>query len=290
MTYSASVLRVMIASPSDVASERQKIRDIIHEWNAIHSTDRQTVLLPVGWETHSSPSMEDRAQSVISKQVLADCDLLVAVFWTRLGSPTGKAASGTVEEIEEHLSAGKPAMLYFSNVPVQMGSVDDGQYQALLKFKKECFERGLVEGYETLSEFQEKFRRQLAQTVIREFIDVVGEKEDSLLEQAVSQLVDSTTVNTINSIEMLSDAAKILLKEAAQDRNGTIMFYRTLQGLGVETNGKNFVESHDPREEARWEKAVQELIDFELIQDRGYKGEVYGVTHSGFEVADQIHI
>ena len=39
MTYNASVIRVMIASPSDAASERQMIRDIIHEWNAIHSTD-----------------------------------------------------------------------------------------------------------------------------------------------------------------------------------------------------------------------------------------------------------
>ena len=30
-----------------------------------------------------------------------------------LGSPTGVSASGTVEEIEEHLRAGKPAMIYF---------------------------------------------------------------------------------------------------------------------------------------------------------------------------------
>ena len=288
MTYTATVIRVMIASPSDVATERHKIRDIIHEWNAIHSTERQTVLLPVGWETHSSPSMEDRAQSVINKQVLADCDLLVAVFWTRLGSPTGEAVSGTVEEIQEHISAGKPAMLYFSDVPVQMGSVDNEQYQALLHFKKECLKQGLVEGYESVSEFHEKFRRQLTQTIIRDFNEIVGEKEDSLVEKIASQLIESTTLDTLSSIEELSDAAKILLKEASKDRQGTIMFYRTLQGLGVETNGKNFVESNDPREEARWENAVQELIENELIQDRGWKGEVYGLTLDGFKVADQI--
>jgi hypothetical protein len=50
---------------------------------------------------------------VINRQVLADCDLLVAIFWTRIGSPTGSALSGTVEEIEKHLKAEKPAMLYF---------------------------------------------------------------------------------------------------------------------------------------------------------------------------------
>jgi hypothetical protein len=27
-------------------------------------------------------------------------DILMGVFWTRLGTPTGKAPSGTVEEIE----------------------------------------------------------------------------------------------------------------------------------------------------------------------------------------------
>ena len=61
------------------------------------------MLLPVGWETHATPAMGDRPQAIINKQILAGCDLLVAVFWTRLGSPTGAAASGTVEEIEEHL-------------------------------------------------------------------------------------------------------------------------------------------------------------------------------------------
>jgi hypothetical protein len=278
----------MIASPSDVAAERQKTRDIIHEWNAIHSTERQVVLLPVGWETHSSPSMEDRAQSVINKQVLTDCDLLVAVFWTRLGSPTGEAVSGTVEEIQEHISAGKPAMLYFSDVPVQMGSVDNEQYQALLHFKKECLKKGLVEVYESISEFHEKFRRQLTQTINRDFNEVVGKKEDSLVERIASQLMESTTADTLSSIEELSVAAKVLLKEASKDRQGTIMFYRTLQGLGVETNGKNFVESNDPREEAKRENAVQELIENELIQDRGWKGEVYGLTLKGFKVADQI--
>ena len=72
--------------------------------------------------------MEDRAQEVISRQLLKDCDLLVAAFWTRLGSRTGKSPSGTVEEIEEHLEAGKPAMIYFSSVPVEMGSADPEQW------------------------------------------------------------------------------------------------------------------------------------------------------------------
>ena len=88
MSYSANVYKVMIASPSDVAQERQLIKEIINDWNSIHSEDRRIVLMPVGWESHSSPSMEGPPQYVINKQVLADCDLLVAAFWTRIGTPT----------------------------------------------------------------------------------------------------------------------------------------------------------------------------------------------------------
>tara|TARA_R110002073_G_scaffold177188_12_gene335186 strand:- start:18527 stop:19411 length:885 start_codon:yes stop_codon:yes gene_type:complete len=167
--YSANVLKVMIASPGDVADERQTARDVIYEWNCIHSEDRALVLLPVGWETHSAPSMGDRPQAIINKEVLMNCDLLVAVFWTRIGSPTGVAASGTVEEIEEHLNADKPAMIYFSSTPVRPDSVDEAQYSALKEFKQECFEKGLVESYESLTEFRDKFSRQLTQTIIRHF-------------------------------------------------------------------------------------------------------------------------
>src|SRR5580658_3645242 len=108
MPYDARVVKVMIASPGDVSAERQLARDVFYEWNSIHSEDRGLVLLPIGWETHSTPEMGDRPQAIINRQVLADCDLLVAMFWTRIGSPTGTSVSGTVEEIEEHRRLGKP--------------------------------------------------------------------------------------------------------------------------------------------------------------------------------------
>jgi hypothetical protein len=91
----AKVLNVMIASPSDVSQERQIARNVIAEWNTVHS-DRKTVLIPVGWETHSVPDTGDRPQAIINGQLLKDADLLIAVFWTRIGSPTGGAPSGTV--------------------------------------------------------------------------------------------------------------------------------------------------------------------------------------------------
>lgn len=60
----------------------------------------------------SGPAHARRPQEIINKQVLRNCDLLIAVFWTRLGTPTGGSTSGTVEEIREHIATGKPAMIY----------------------------------------------------------------------------------------------------------------------------------------------------------------------------------
>jgi hypothetical protein len=115
VAYKATALNVMVASPSDVPQERVIVRDVIAEWNVVHAEDRKTVLMPLGWETHATSEMGDRPQAIINGQLLKEADLLVAIFWTRIGSPTGAAKSGTVEEIEEHIGAGKPAMIYFSS-------------------------------------------------------------------------------------------------------------------------------------------------------------------------------
>src|ERR1035438_1672620 len=50
-------------------SERRIARDVIHEWNAVNSKSQNTVLQPVGWETHASPAMGDRPQEILNLQI-----------------------------------------------------------------------------------------------------------------------------------------------------------------------------------------------------------------------------
>jgi hypothetical protein len=290
--YQARVYKVMIATPGDVATERQVVREAVHHWNDILADDRKLVLLPVGWDTHAHPMMGDRPQAVINKQVLRDCDLLVAVFWTRLGSPTGEAASGTVEEIEEHLKDGKPAMIYFSNAPVRPDSIDEAQYRALREFRAYCESRGLIETFESPSELKDKFGRQLIQLVLDRWAGAtedrpasVGAHKDQPDLQKEAEWYARTSVS--EPPPMLSDPAWALLREAAKDKNGTILRLRTMGGLSVQTNGRNFVEDREPRTEARWESVVRELSENGLIQDRGYKNEVFAVTDKGYAAAEQ---
>lgn len=86
MSFSATVLNVLIASPSDVPEEREAITESLYEWNALNSQTTGFVLLPVRWESHSAPTMGDRPQGIINNQVVRNCDMLIGAFWTRLGS------------------------------------------------------------------------------------------------------------------------------------------------------------------------------------------------------------
>lgn len=112
MSYSATIFKVLIASPSDVPEERQAIASALHDWNSLHGEEQSKLLLPVMCETHSAPAMGDRPQAIINEKVVKSCDMLIGAFWTRLGSPTGVEESGTVEEIKWFLGQKEPVMLY----------------------------------------------------------------------------------------------------------------------------------------------------------------------------------
>lgn len=269
----------MIASPGDVASERSIIREVVYEWNVVHSKARNIVLLPIGWESHSSPEMGRRPQDIINTQVLDKCDFLVGVFWTRIGTPTSSYASGTVEEIEKHIETGKPVMLYFSSQPVALDTVNLEQISALKEFKESCQSRGLYEGYDSHADFKEKFYRHL-QLKLNEHPLFSGIRPDF-----ISDIKESNT-----QIPSLSNEARILLKETSLDSYGHILHLRYIGGTDIQTNGKNFIQSQDRREVAKWESALDELVQKELLIVRGSKGESFEITNLGYQIADMINL
>lgn len=114
MGFQAEVLRVLIASPSDVHIERNEIESAIFEWNVRFAEELQVVLLPGRWENDVVPAYgESDPQQIINEQLVSKCDILVGVFWTKLGTPTTSHASGTLEEINIFIEQGKEVMLYF---------------------------------------------------------------------------------------------------------------------------------------------------------------------------------
>lgn len=162
MPFDGKIFRILVASPGDVGEERNVIPEIINEWNAMNAFNTKVLLMPVKWETHSAPLLGDRPQAIINEQLVKDCDLLVGVFWTRIGTNTGIAISGTAEEIEQFVSLNKPVMLYFSQSPIDPDKIDLEQFTILRGFKEKMRLKGLTETYSNIPDFRQKFSRQLS--------------------------------------------------------------------------------------------------------------------------------
>src|SRR5262245_32005323 len=93
-------VNVAIASPGDVAAEREAVLKVFTRWNDVNE---HVFLHPVMWESGSVPTLGDHPQHLLDEQILARSDLLVGILWSKLGTPTPTAGSGTAEEILEFI-------------------------------------------------------------------------------------------------------------------------------------------------------------------------------------------
>lgn len=167
MSFPATGLYVLIASPSDTREIRAVARRAIEEWNELNAEPYGVVLVPLMWETTATPELGDRPQGIINRQLVSQADVLVGIFWTRLGSATGVAESGTVEEIEHFMATKQPVLLYFSKEPVVPGTIDVEQFARLNTFKTKLRSAGLTGDYESATDFGNKLQNDLTRTIRR---------------------------------------------------------------------------------------------------------------------------
>jgi len=110
------------------------------------------------WETGSVPEMGDHPQHILNDQMLATSDLLVAMFWSRIGTPTPTAKSGTTEEIREFIKRKGPkrAMVYFCDKPLPHGPsrINSTEIAVLNDFREEMKHQGLYYQFKSLEEFE----------------------------------------------------------------------------------------------------------------------------------------
>jgi hypothetical protein len=166
----AARLTVFVASPGDTQEERDRLDTIVAELNRGIARDRGLVLELVRWETHARPGIGLDAQDVINRQVPVP-DLVIGVFWKRLGTPTPRAASGTAEEIalavERWRKAGDVEILvYFNQQPYAPVSSEIEQITRLLQFRSDLESQGLlVWNYQGTADFETKVREHLTAAI-----------------------------------------------------------------------------------------------------------------------------
>ena len=108
MAYPTLALHLLISAPGDVPLEDMAvIRKTISQWNLNLGRLVGLTVLPVSWTEHAVAEFGERPQAVLNHQIVAEADLAVALFYDRLGTPTGRAESGTAEEIKVVVEASK---------------------------------------------------------------------------------------------------------------------------------------------------------------------------------------
>lgn len=288
--FEAKVLQVMIASPGDVKDKREIIRNVIYDFNSLHAEREKIVLLPVGWETHAYPQMGDHPQTILNEQLLKQCDLLVGVFGTKLGSPTENFSSGTLEEIQTHISNGKPAMIYFSEEDMTRHT-DLKQLQRLNEFQEEFLAnksdiQGYAEFFSSSEDFQDKFSTQLHRMVVQS--KFFSEEEPINANPVEKGSKQSTQPNMEKHFDgtILSEEAKILLVEASQSESDILMF-TVKEGTIIQVNDKQFTPKN-PREDAYYQDAVEELEKAKYIKAQGSKRQIFKLTKDGYQYGDAL--
>lgn len=138
MSDDYKIVRVFIASPGDLSSERKAFPRIIKQANDIKAHELGFHLEAVGWE-NTLPGV-GRPQALINTDV-ENCHIFVMLLWRKWGTPSGEFSSGTEEEYtiarrrfdksrrEPHI------LLYFREVEVFMMADPGPQLKQVIDFR-----------------------------------------------------------------------------------------------------------------------------------------------------------
>ncbi|MFO1049757.1 MAG: WD40 repeat domain-containing protein [Geminicoccaceae bacterium] len=189
-------LRIFISSPGDVQDERNLARQLIKDELPVDgSLIGKVSLLPFSWDDpHSAvPLLATMTPQEAVNRGLgrpADCEIVVVIFWSRMGTPLPDShrkpngecfLSGTEWEFEDARGAGRDVLLYRRSEEPVVGLRDPNRDEKARQFElvDKFFEQfrnadgSFNTGYETYSrpgEFKDKLEQHL-RVLIRQRLD-----------------------------------------------------------------------------------------------------------------------
>lgn len=188
---------LLISCPGDIKEELSLIEQAVNEFNTMFSDTLGISIRTKHWSKNSYAQSGGKPQELLNKQFVNDCDAAVALFWTRFGTPTDAYGSGTEEEIEIMLGAGKQVFLYFSDKPISPSQNNPSEYSRVQAFREKYKGRGLYFNYNSDDEFYKLFFAHLTQHFMSE----------KRVEEVRSERASSLSLQGINIEGKLSDTA-----------------------------------------------------------------------------------
>jgi hypothetical protein len=169
-----NVLRVVVASPSDVQAERDSLKDVFEALNHGMADERGYRLDLYRWETDAHPGFHALGPSgvVDSSLRIEDCDIIIGLFWKRFGTPTPDAGSGTEHELRLAYETWKQTaqrpliMIYFSKTEFFPRTIEEvDQLKKVLEFRKGFAPEALYGDYDGPEDFRRKVQKDLTQVI-----------------------------------------------------------------------------------------------------------------------------
>ncbi len=172
MPQTKTGLRIFVASSSDVKQERNTLKKVVTKLD--NRYDRQGLDLQViAWEDNVRPDFGFDPQDVINRQINFDLiDIFIGIVWSRIGTSTPRALSGTVEEVNRALDArrrtGRPwsTLFYLCDRPYLPSTNDEAkQWEEARKFKNWINSNSLNRHYQENDEFEDLLENDLSMAV-----------------------------------------------------------------------------------------------------------------------------
>lgn len=255
MTFDAKAVGVMIASPGDASEERAAVRDILADWNDLNALNERIVLLPLMWESHSAPILAGRPQQIINDTILVHADIVVGIIKGKIGSPTGKARSGTLEEIQEHHKLGKPVMVYFAS---GVTWADPKERKEVERFKAWAMKEGLIGTFSSIEDFRRKLERQIPIILASPYTGGLLARADG--KGGSTSRRPSFAEAVRRSAPSLSKPARELLDRMAESADGRLTIRRTMTQTDYLIDRERIGRARDLRTVESYDNAVKELV------------------------------
>lgn len=225
-----TIYDLLLSCPEDVIDFKNIIADCVENFNDTIGNEKNIRIDLKHWTTHSYPQLGDSPQSILNKQFIMNCDLCVALLWTRFGTPTTNYDSGTEEEIENMILQNKQVFLYFVDKKVEPSKIDLEQYKKVKAFKKKYSTKGIYCEVKTEDELKEKFQRALAQY----FEELPTNKGQDIKSQATSSITISS-LNLINDTIIMKHSNFTNTEFVITKKEEIIKLFYEIQNMKIET-------------------------------------------------------
>lgn len=163
------LVRIFLATPSDVSPEREVVKTVINEINGTLGAALNFRTEVTGWE-NVPPARGKSAQKVISSYIGENYDIFLGVMWSRVGTPTDGAESGTIYEYESALKLDDnredfQLMWFFKDDNIEFSKIDPIQLSKVKSFRETVANDGCYYDVFKSSDFEKKLRMHLSSTI-----------------------------------------------------------------------------------------------------------------------------